>query len=73
MSLFICSNCSCVENTALCGYWWKGDAPALCSSCDPATYKWHGLFPKKKATEVEVESIEGGFIKRVQSKGESNV
>lgn len=55
MSLFICSNCGCLENTALCGYWFrtKMDEP-LCSECDPRIGKWHGCFPKKKWEGEEV-------------------
>lgn len=49
MSLFACTGCGCVENTALCGYWFKGDKPALCSECDPDIGKWHGVFPKVDA------------------------
>ena len=50
MSLFKCSRCGCVENTALCRYWethYKGELD-LCSECDPLINKWHGCFPKKK-------------------------
>lgn len=48
MSLFICEDCFCVENTAL-GMWWSRNdvgiwAPehvgkARCSACAPATYR----------------------------------
>jgi hypothetical protein len=46
MPLFHCSQCGCIENTALGAYWYnkaKGK-PVLCSECD--TGKWHGRFPK---------------------------
>ena len=59
MSLFQCEECGCVENTALCGYWYqmfKGDKRKLCSACVPATHsdgsqnskggKWHGQFKR---------------------------
>lgn len=49
MSIFECSKCHCVENTACCGYNYRGDNPALCSECDPAFGKWHGIFEKKSA------------------------
>ncbi len=55
MSLFRCEKCGCIENTAMCGYWWKEEKPALCSECDPKFGKWHNCFPKrqyKKGDEV---------------------
>ena len=54
MSLFICEKCKCIENTALCGYWYKGNKPALCSECDPEFGKWHNCFPKRKATKKDI-------------------
>ena len=48
MPLFICSKCGVIENTALCGYWWKDKKNPLCSECDPDLKKWHNKFPKKK-------------------------
>ena len=47
MSIFRCDKCGCMENTALCNYWNKGDGPALCSECESG--KWHGIFPKESA------------------------
>jgi len=65
MSLFICSKCGCIDNTAVSGYWFKKkDAPALCSECDPAFGKWHKLFKKQKATQSEIDSVENGLIRR---------
>ena len=60
MSIFRCEQCGCVENTAVSNYISRkypysasGDAlpslPALCSECDPAIGKWHGMFPKQSA------------------------
>jgi hypothetical protein len=51
MSFFQCSNCGCVEDTALCHYWAARlrEAPALCSACDPKIAKWHGQFPRESA------------------------
>ena len=45
--IFQCHKCGCVENTALSGYWFKEDKPALCSECDPEfKNKWHEKFPR---------------------------
>ena len=49
MSLFKCTNCGCIENTAVCNYWVRGDSPAVCSECDPGIKKWHDIFPKEQA------------------------
>jgi hypothetical protein len=55
ISLFMCSKCKCVENTATSNwmsrkYPDKGDPqPLLCSECDPEIGKWHGRFPKQSA------------------------
>lgn len=57
MPCFRCEECGCVENTALGHYWCAGleeykgtrKEKALCSEC--LTGKWHGRFPKEKATE----------------------
>ena len=48
MSFFRCSNCGCVEDTALCNYWAARirDTPTLCSGCDSKIDKWHGQFPR---------------------------
>lgn len=50
MSLFACENCGCVENTALCWVWQARAEykPELCSACDPAIGKWHGLFERRQ-------------------------
>ena len=48
MSLFKCSKCGCIENTATSRFWVrKKDEPPLCSQCDPKIGKWHGLFPRR--------------------------
>jgi hypothetical protein len=57
MPLYRCSECGCVENTALGGYWMQGskardagqEHKPLCSACDPEIGKWHGQFPQKQA------------------------
>lgn len=55
MSLYRCTKCDVVENTALGGYWLqqmaahkdaKPFAP-LCSQCDPEIGRWHGKFPRE--------------------------
>jgi hypothetical protein len=49
VSLFVCDNCGCVENTAISLYWVRDvGEKALCSECDPKIKKWHNFFPKKK-------------------------
>lgn len=59
MPLFVCSKCNCIENTALCGYWFRKkeyddktnkiikEEPPLCSHCDPK-FKGHNRFPREK-------------------------
>lgn len=60
MSIFRCSKCGCVENTATSNYWTqrfpmeKGGkevdgAVVLCSQCDPEIKQWHGCFPRMSA------------------------
>lgn len=50
MSLFQCTECGCVENTAVSGYnWLKDKSKALCSECDPQFGEWHGIFRKESA------------------------
>jgi len=51
MPLFICSECGCVDNTAMGNYWmdvYGDNRPPLCTECDPRIKKWHGRFPKLK-------------------------
>jgi hypothetical protein len=72
MSLFKCSGCGCVENTALSGFWFKGDKPPLCSECDPEIGQWHGLFPKEDADTAGYvpRSEDSRFIQRQQRPAE---
>lgn len=51
MPLFACSNCNCVEDTALCHYWGARlrQSATVCSACDPTIGKWHGEFPREAA------------------------
>lgn len=48
MSIFLCTTCGCVENTATSGYWGRKDkACPVCSVCDPAIGVWHDRFPRR--------------------------
>jgi hypothetical protein len=51
MSLFRCSKCGAVENTAVSRYWLRKEDgnDGLCTECDPKIGKWHGIFPKELA------------------------
>lgn len=60
MPLFKCEQCGCVENTAMCGYWWRDDKPALCSECDPEFGEWHGEFEKRPSSGMLLG--EDGFL-----------
>jgi len=62
MSLFQCTDCGGVDNTALCHYWQRQHErlPALCSACDPAIRAWHGHFPQKSAVGYWVDA--GGHL-----------
>jgi hypothetical protein len=64
MSFFRCSNCGCVEDTALCNYWAARirDTPTLCSGCDCKIDKWHGQFPRESAENWITD--ERGFLFR---------
>jgi hypothetical protein len=52
MSLFVCSDCNTVDNTAVTNYAVRRlhKLPPLCSECDPDIGKWHGLFEKRGYT-----------------------
>jgi len=64
MSFFRCSNCGCVEDTALCNYWVARirDTPTVCSGCDCKIGKWHGQFPRESAENWITD--ERGFLFR---------
>jgi hypothetical protein len=49
VSIFVCDECGCIDNTALTGYWKRKqhDGKARCSECDPGIKKWHGLFDRR--------------------------
>ena len=63
MPLFECSECGCVENTALGEYWYRHQIeklPPLCSECE--TGKWHGQFEKQYPHECGYTEFEDGFL-----------
>lgn len=49
MSLYACSQCNAVDNTALSNFHQQAHRkePVLCSSCDPAINTWHDQFPRR--------------------------
>lgn len=57
MPLFKCTECHCVENTALGDYWTakfgKSPRPVKCSECCDG--KWHGKFTKQSANGYYVD------------------
>lgn len=65
MSLFVCSKCQSIENTALSGYHWREDKEKpLCSGCDPQFKKgWHGRFSQEKFDPKKWEYYDGNFIR----------
>ena len=64
MSLFVCSACKTIDNTALAvgekglGYWGNSDNP-LCTEC--LNGKWHNNFPKEKF-DLTKHKIVDGFV-----------
>jgi hypothetical protein len=62
MSLYMCTKCGCVENTACANYWSaKSDGlPLECSECDRSIGKWHGRFPKRSAVGMLIDG--GGHL-----------
>ena len=60
MSVYRCSQCGCMENTACSNYWSQrhpmtqdgekiNPLSILCTQCDPEFKKWHGMFPRTSA------------------------
>ena len=51
MSLFVCTTCRSIENTALSHFWMQSatrtDDKRECSACYPETGKWHGRFERR--------------------------
>lgn len=69
MPLFVCSNCKCIENTALCHYWMHlgYGTPKLCSECDPEIGKWHGSFQKEEFNDKNwVYEQDSDFIREIE-------
>lgn len=69
MSVFRCSKCGCVENTAVSNYWEQkfpfggGESkPLLCSQCDPEIGKWHGRFPRNTPEDLGLVEGPDGFL-----------
>ena len=62
MSIFACSKCNAVENTATANYWFCKDEEPLCSECDPEIGKWHGMFTKEDATKCGYWLGADGFL-----------
>ena len=64
MSLFLCTQCGCIENTACCHYWSRRGKPPICSECDPDIGEWHGRFPKRvpDPDTVKPNVLGGHFI-----------
>lgn len=62
MSLYECSKCHAVENTATGDYHGaKMDGrPVQCSEC--ATGKWHGAFPKRLVSETHYVTNARGLL-----------
>lgn len=71
MSLFQCSVCGCVENTALSNYWWNKSVLKLkedyCSACDPRIKKWHNRFERKFLEKGKWKMNEQGNLSNVDS------
>lgn len=72
MSLYFCTKCHTVENTATGGYWLQQMAAIenphvefkpLCSACNPEIGEWHGQFPREKVTADWLQDRRG-FIWR---------
>ena len=69
MSLYECSRCGAVENTALTSFWVRQHEkqPQLCSECE--TGKWHGRWPKESVAEYEAREGVGTVKYRVRKDG----
>ena len=69
MGLFRCSQCGCVENTALSRYWKDRQErqPPRCSACDPRIGAWHGQFPRQDARAAGYQQDQYGSLWSPQS------
>lgn len=61
MSLFVCTRCGAIENTALSSYWWNKEH--ICSECEWGN--WHNRFPKEYF-DKEKWKINDGFVERIK-------
>ena len=65
MSLFRCSKCNTIENTATSGYWWRDGEPPLCSGCDPEFGKyWHGRWKRQKYNPIFWKTEPSGYVSK---------
>lgn len=71
MPLFQCSECGCIENTALSYYWLRDGRPALCSVCDPYIGRWHGRFPRSYLPHGEFVTNRKGNLEHKKTKAPS--
>ena len=57
MSLFVCSKCHTIDNTALCNFavFMTEGKPVLCSICDPKIGKWHRRFTADRLEESDYQ------------------
>lgn len=64
MSLFRCTECGHVENTAVSNYVVRRleRKPPLCSQCDPEIGKWHGRFKRFKPEEEGLVEAPDGYL-----------
>ena len=65
MSIYRCSSCGCVENTAVSNYVQRvllNKLPALCSECDPEIGKWHGRFKRFKPEDENLVEGPDGYL-----------
>jgi hypothetical protein len=62
MSLFQCTACGGIDNTALGNFWTRQRErlPWLCAACDPDMQAWHGHFPQQSAVGYWVDA--GGHL-----------
>jgi hypothetical protein len=76
MSIYRCTRCDVIENTALGGYWMQQleahkagtKHEPLCSQCDPSIGEWHGKFPRQGVTPDYVQDARGFLWKPEHAK-----
>lgn len=73
MSIFVCEECGCIENTALSSFWMRNGngrtGQALCSACDPTIGRWHGMFPRRQydPTIDRPQFMDGEWVRATKS------